>query len=248
MKHRTSVMIASMCIGIVALSSLSLARTWTGKNESTVEAEFVAVSGDQVELEKENGETVKVPIGKLSVEDQQYIQDRISAAEEKPDGQSQYFALKLEFSVESQAASINILPPWDSKVIIMGARCPEVDEKNTKRKKKGQPPIILPSFGGMSITRSKSTRLEEEEERYPELGLEYVLYVEASGKDDIHFTIDKSPVGPASLTISGFDPKTEKAKRIRTFNNTTDEEKEYTLELSRIQSACKQFEYSPSSK
>jgi hypothetical protein len=233
---------------ITAASSLSSARTWTGQNGSTVEAEFVSVSGEQVELKKEDGKTVNVPIGKLCAEDRQYIQDRIRATEEKTAGQSLYFALKLEFSTDSQAAAINIQPPWGSKVIRRSARYPDIDEENDKRKEKGVPPIIIPLLDGMTVKRSANPLLEEEEESYPELTVEYILYVEASENADFKFTIDKTPVGSVSLKISGFDPKTEKAKRIRTFKNTSDKEKEYTLELSKIESACNHFDYSPTPK
>lgn len=248
MKDRKVAIIVSLFIGIISISSLSLARTWTGKNGSTIEAEFVSANGDQVDLKKENGKSVTVHIDKLSVQDQEYIQKRISETEEKSTEQSQYFALKLEFSTEAQNASISILPPWDSKVLIKGTACPELTEENARRKEKGLPPYIPARFDDLSVKRREQSGLEDKGEYYPEIIMEYLLYVEASESDDFKFTIDKTPWGPVRLKISAYDPKTGKEKGISSFNNTTNQEKEFTLEISKIQHRCKLFEYATTSR
>lgn len=228
------------------MASLSFARTWTASNGSTVEAELVAINGDNVELKKEDGSTITIPISKLSVQDQQYIQER--TIENKSGKKYQYFALKLEFSTEAQIASIKILPPWDSKVVVKKSECPELYKKNAERKEKGQPPYIPARFKDLSVERPENPGLETRGEYYEEIIMEYLIYVEASDNDEFKFTIDKTPWGPVRLKISAYDPNTGKEKGISTFNNTTDKEKEFTLKFSKIESSCKLFEYTPSSK
>lgn len=58
-----------------ALSTAVLsAREFTGKNGKTIEAEIVSKTSKEVELELEDGRTVKVPITSLSDADQLYVE------------------------------------------------------------------------------------------------------------------------------------------------------------------------------
>jgi len=52
-------------------------RIWTSKKGSTIEAEFVTVSGDKVILKKLSGKTVKVPISGLIEADREYLASTI---------------------------------------------------------------------------------------------------------------------------------------------------------------------------
>lgn len=56
-------------------------RTWTDvKGNTTVEAEFVNLDGDKVELRKANGGALQIPMANLSPDDQKFIREKLSDA------------------------------------------------------------------------------------------------------------------------------------------------------------------------
>lgn len=70
----------STCLLTVAmLSSLVDARTWTDAKGRKLEADFVAIVGDKVQLQRTNGKKILIPIKTLSADDQAFIQSQSSA-------------------------------------------------------------------------------------------------------------------------------------------------------------------------
>ncbi len=71
-----------LAIAFVAGSAEAASRKWTSANgKFTVQAELVTVKGEQVELRKADGETIEVPLEKLSEADQRYVNAHGAAAE-----------------------------------------------------------------------------------------------------------------------------------------------------------------------
>ncbi|MDF7826340.1 serine hydrolase [Pontiellaceae bacterium B12227] len=65
----------AICFLMSAHWSMAESRTWAGRNGSRTEAEFVKQIGSNVLLKKPDGNTIRVPIQKLSDQDQQYLKD-----------------------------------------------------------------------------------------------------------------------------------------------------------------------------
>jgi hypothetical protein len=64
-------------LAFVVCAPLAFARTWTDSaGTHTVEAEFVDFKDGKVQLKKENGETVTIPIEKLGDEDQEFVKSQ----------------------------------------------------------------------------------------------------------------------------------------------------------------------------
>lgn len=55
-------------------------RTWTDRNGTSVEAEFVNLDGDKVELRKANGGALQIPLGDLSPDDQKFVREKLKDA------------------------------------------------------------------------------------------------------------------------------------------------------------------------
>ena len=58
-------------------------RTWTSIIGTTVEAELVSLTGNQVTLKTKAGKTIKLPLNKLSKADQEFISSETSPTNSK---------------------------------------------------------------------------------------------------------------------------------------------------------------------
>lgn len=70
----------AICFSVLSfpLADRATARTWSDKSgKQNVEAEFLGYADGKVELRKSDGKTVKVPLKKLSADDQRHVRDLV---------------------------------------------------------------------------------------------------------------------------------------------------------------------------
>ncbi len=76
--------LATITFGFLFTSSLVIARPWTeAATGRSVEGEFRRLNGDQVEILRENGTLLKLPLAKLSDEDKTFVAEQEAAASAK---------------------------------------------------------------------------------------------------------------------------------------------------------------------
>lgn len=82
---KTSLLIATL--GII-IAANGYARTWTEAGSGrTVEGEFRKLNGDTVEVLRPNGTVLKLPLAKLSEEDQKFVADQGAASASEGEGE-----------------------------------------------------------------------------------------------------------------------------------------------------------------
>lgn len=71
----------------LAVATILEARTWTEASSGrTIEGDFIKVEDDNAVIARANGKTVKLPLAKLSEEDQAFIKSQSAPAEESKEG------------------------------------------------------------------------------------------------------------------------------------------------------------------
>jgi hypothetical protein len=76
---------AAVTLGVILCCGQSPARTWTditGKHK--IEGEFVKLADGQVDIRREDGKLVRIPLEKLSEADQQHARKAVKVGEESP--------------------------------------------------------------------------------------------------------------------------------------------------------------------
>lgn len=98
--HRTFCLLS-----VVTLSTLTSldARTWKeAGTDRTVEGEYVRTEGDQVVIVRRSGQSLKIPLAKLTDEDKKFIEDKSAA---KPDAAAtDVFKWETDFEVAKKRA------------------------------------------------------------------------------------------------------------------------------------------------
>ena len=73
--------VGTALLACVLIAQAATARTWTDvTGKFTIEADLVAVEGEQVRLKKTDGTIVTLPINKLSLADRRFLQAPESTA------------------------------------------------------------------------------------------------------------------------------------------------------------------------
>lgn len=236
MKRSIKSNILAVFIAALTVSSFAEKRVWSGKNGSTVEAEFVSITGSNVTLKKTSGKTISIPISKLSIEDQAYLKEKAESS--APVAQKdEFYAMKIIFSSDEEAASFEIHPPWDSGLHIIEKRCQLLTDA---RKENLPPPVKLKNWGyeRTHISGMESHDIYNEKE----ISIEYIVYLPAGNTDDLKISSSNS----CEIRILGFNPETEKKKDIEKFRGKRNKDNEFSVGLIDIQSRCALVKYNPS--
>ena len=110
-----SVLFLFSCLSLVAFATPAFGQSWSSANgKFKIEAEFVQVEGDRVQLKKDsNGKLIWVELNKLSAADQKRAKrlqkkaDKETSQESKPDKNELLDQIKLECTAELKESDFN---------------------------------------------------------------------------------------------------------------------------------------------
>ncbi|MCX6857638.1 MAG: SHD1 domain-containing protein, partial [Verrucomicrobia bacterium] len=75
-----SICLTFLMIGPGLAQNSASVRTWTSNDGKALQATFVSLQGDQVEIAMANGSVFKLPLSRFSTTDQKYAQDQAAKA------------------------------------------------------------------------------------------------------------------------------------------------------------------------
>jgi len=83
MKLSNLIPVVSILLSLMIVPAVE-ARTWTATSGGTLEAEFISTDGSAVTIKRADGQTVTIPLEKLSKGDQDFVATRKSGKSSKP--------------------------------------------------------------------------------------------------------------------------------------------------------------------
>jgi hypothetical protein len=129
-------------LAFAVCTPVASARTWTDSTgKHTLEAEFVEMKDGKVQLKKEDGKTITIPIEKLSDPDQEFV--RSAASRDNPDREVATAATKAQGEPgrskpqSGTAATIKVVKSQVERSVSVTLESPTVQ---TEHKEKSEPP------------------------------------------------------------------------------------------------------------